>query len=118
MSWKGLGADRQLVRRKRSGGWEVSERCSYAVGENSIDFFGILYRLFPDTSVGPLGRHGSSDLFVWEQRSVPSEEKSANVRGFMGEDAMQWGQGMVGCRRYIREKVKMQISPLPHHTLG
>ena len=46
MSWKGLGADRPLVRRKRSGGWEVTERCSYAVGEKSIDFLKILYRLF------------------------------------------------------------------------
>ena len=38
-----------FVRRNRSGEWEGTERCSYAVGENSIDFRKILYRLFSDT---------------------------------------------------------------------
>ena len=55
MSWKGLGADRPLVRRERSEGREVSDRLYGPVGEKSIDFLGKLYRLFPDTSVQPLG---------------------------------------------------------------
>ena len=49
MSWKGLGADRSLVRRERSGGWEVSERLYGAVGDKSIDFLKILYRLLGKT---------------------------------------------------------------------
>ena len=32
--------------RTRSGGWEDAERMYGAVGENSIDFLKILYRLF------------------------------------------------------------------------
>ena len=58
-----------------------------AVGENSIDFPWIPYRLFPDTSVQPLGQHGSNEMFVWDKHSVPiaqplpsSVEKSAKVR--------------------------------------
>ena len=51
-----------------------------AVGEKSIDFRKILYRLFPDTSVYPLGQHGGNDLFVWEHRSVPIVEKRKKVR--------------------------------------
>ena len=42
----GIGA---FVRRKRSGGLEVTERLSHAVGEKSIDFLKILYRLFRKT---------------------------------------------------------------------
>ena len=46
--------------------------CLYgAVKENSIDFLKILYRLFPDTSIQTLGRHGINDLFVWEHRFIP-----------------------------------------------
>ena len=66
----GMGGDGAFVRRNRSGEWEGTERCSYAVGENSIDFPRIPYRLFPDTSVQRLGRHGSNDPFVWEESSV------------------------------------------------
>ena len=42
----GVGA---VVRRKRSGGWEASERLSHVIGETSIDFLKILYRLFRKT---------------------------------------------------------------------
>ena len=44
-----MGGDRSLVLRKRSEGWEVSERLYGAVGEKSIDFRKILYRLFRKT---------------------------------------------------------------------
>ena len=44
-----MGGDGSFVRRKRIGGWEVTERCSYAVREKSIDFRKILYRLFRKT---------------------------------------------------------------------
>ena len=76
--WR-MGGIRSFLRRKRSGGCEVSDRlygafgaedgwyrivCTKetermygAVGENSIDFSRILYRLFPDTSIQPLGQH-------------------------------------------------------------
>ena len=37
--------------RKRSGGWEGTERLYGAVGEKSIDFPRTPYRLFPDSSV-------------------------------------------------------------------
>ena len=70
MSWKGLGADRPLVRRERSEGREVSDRLYGAVGEKSIDFSRIPYRLFSDASVHLLGQHGSNDLIVWEESSV------------------------------------------------
>ena len=43
---QGMGRNGSFVRRKRSEGWEVSERLYGAVGENSIDFCEILYRLF------------------------------------------------------------------------
>ena len=56
--------------RYRSGGGEVSDRLYSAVGENSIDFSWILYRLFPDTSVQTLVQHGSNDLIAWEERFV------------------------------------------------
>ena len=39
----GIGS---FVRRKRGGGLEGRERLYGAVGENSIDFLKILYRLF------------------------------------------------------------------------
>ena len=42
----GIGA---FVRRNRSGGWEVTNRLYGAVGEKSIDFLKILYRLFRKT---------------------------------------------------------------------
>ncbi len=42
-----------------------------AVGEKSLDFRKILYRLFSDTSVQPLAQQVSNDLFVWVNRSVP-----------------------------------------------
>ena len=42
-----------------------------AVGEKSIDFLKILYRLFSDTSVHPLGQYWSNDLLVWELPSAP-----------------------------------------------
>ena len=38
-----------FVRRNRSGGWEGTERLYGAVGEKSIDFWKILYRLFRKT---------------------------------------------------------------------
>lgn len=59
-----------VVRRNRSGGWEVSECLSDAVGEKTIDFLKKLYRLFPDTSIEPLRQYGSNDLIAWENRSV------------------------------------------------
>ena len=65
---------------QRNGGWEGTERLYGVVGEKSIDFPRIPYRLFPDTSVHPLGQYGNNDLFVWENRSFPSVGKSANVR--------------------------------------
>ena len=65
-----------------------TERLFSAVGENSIDFPRILYRLFPNASVQTLGGHGSNDLIVWEHRSVPIVQslrffsrKGATVRG-------------------------------------
>ena len=45
----GIGGVGTLVRRERSGGWEVTNRLYGAVGENSIDFLKILYRLFRNT---------------------------------------------------------------------
>ena len=66
----GMGGDGAFVRRNRSGGWEVSECLSDAVGEKSIDFLKKLYRLFPDTSIEPLRQYGSNDLIAWENRSV------------------------------------------------
>ena len=42
--WQKMSEYRSVVRRKRSGGWEESDRCSYAVREKSIDFLKILYR--------------------------------------------------------------------------
>ena len=80
-----------FVRYIRSEGWEVSERLYGAVGENSIDFRKILYRLFPDTSVQPLERHRINDLIVWEHRSASSVEKGTKVRGNKGEGALRWG---------------------------
>ena len=44
-----MGGGGAFVRRKRSEGWEVSERLYGAVGEKSIDFRKILYRLFQKT---------------------------------------------------------------------
>ena len=83
-----MGGNESFVRRKRGRGWEGTERLFSAVGENSIDFPRILYRLFPDTSVQPLERHRINDLFVWEERSVPIVQslrffsrKGATVRG-------------------------------------
>ena len=46
---QGMGRNGSFVRRKRSEGWEVSERLYGAVGENSIDFLEKLYRLSLDT---------------------------------------------------------------------
>ena len=73
-----MGVIGSFVRRNRSGGWEVTNRLYGAVGENSIDFLKILYRLFSDThrlfsdtSVQPFEQHRSNDLFVWDNRSVP-----------------------------------------------
>ena len=54
-----------------SRGWEGTERLYGAVGEKSIDFSRIPYRLFPDASVQLLGQPGSNDLFVWEHHSAP-----------------------------------------------
>ena len=67
----GMGCNGSFVGRKRSGGWEVTDRLYGAVGEKSIDFLKILYRLFSDTSVHSLGQYGSNDLIVWDNRSVP-----------------------------------------------
>ena len=36
---------RSFIPKKRSSGWEGTERLYSAVGENSIDFLKILYRL-------------------------------------------------------------------------
>ena len=44
-----IGGVESVVRGKRNGGWEVSDRLSYAIGEKSIDFRKILYRLFRKT---------------------------------------------------------------------
>ena len=44
-----MGVIGSFVRRNRSGGWEVTNRLYGAVGENSIDFLKILYRLFRKT---------------------------------------------------------------------
>ncbi len=41
--------NRAFVRRDRSVGWEVTERMYGAVGEKTIDFLKILYRLFLKT---------------------------------------------------------------------
>ena len=68
---QGMGCNGSFVGRKRSGGWEVTDRLYGAVGEKSIDFLKILYRLFSDTSVHSLGQYGSNDLIVWDNRSVP-----------------------------------------------
>ena len=65
-----MGGNGSVVRRKWGEGWEVTERMYGAVGEKSIDFPRIPYRLFPDTSVQTLGRRGSNDLFVWEHRTA------------------------------------------------
>ncbi len=62
--WQKMSEYRSVVRRKRSGGWEGMERMYGAVGENSIDFPRIPYRLFPDTSVEPLGQHESNAPFA------------------------------------------------------
>ena len=66
-----MGENKAFVRRNQSGGWKVTNRLSYAVGEKSIDFPRILCRLFLDTSVHPLGHLGTNELIVWENRSVP-----------------------------------------------
>ena len=51
--WEILGQEMvecgAFVRRKRSGGWEVTECLYGAVGEKSIDFLKILYRLPKNT---------------------------------------------------------------------
>ena len=44
-----MGGNGAVDGRKRSGGWEVSDRLYSAVGEKSIDFLKILYRLSSDT---------------------------------------------------------------------
>ena len=46
-----MGGNESFVRRNRSGGWEDAERMYGAVGENSIDFLKILYRLFSENSI-------------------------------------------------------------------
>ena len=46
---QGMGGNGSFVGRERSEGREVSERLYGAVGENSIDFLKILYRLFRET---------------------------------------------------------------------
>ena len=66
-----MGGCKAFLRRKRNGGWEVTERLYRAVGENSIDFSRIPYRLFSGSIGQTLGQHGSNDLIVWENRSVP-----------------------------------------------
>ena len=66
-----MGGNGSVVRRKWGEGWEVTERMYGAVGEKSIDFPRIPYRLFLDTSVQPLGHLGSNDLIVWDNRSDP-----------------------------------------------
>ena len=45
----GVGGNKAFVWRYQSGGWEGTERMYGAVGENSIDFRKILYRLFRKT---------------------------------------------------------------------
>ena len=68
-----------------------SEKTLETFGKYSIDFLGILYRLFPDTSIQTLEQHGGYAPFVWENRSVSSEEKSVNVRELVNEGALRWG---------------------------
>ena len=46
---RGVGGSGTFVRWERSGGWEEAERLFSAVGEKSIDFLKILYRLFRKT---------------------------------------------------------------------
>ena len=46
---QGMGGNGSFVRRKQSGIWVGRERMYGAVGENSIDFWKILYRLFRKT---------------------------------------------------------------------
>ena len=65
-----MGDNSAFIRKKRSNGWEVTNRLYGAVRENSIDFSRIPYRLFPNTSVHPLGQHGSNDLIALEERFV------------------------------------------------
>ena len=43
---QGMGGNESFIRRIRSRGWKGTEHLSYAVGEKSIDFRKILYRLF------------------------------------------------------------------------
>ena len=100
-----IGGVESVVRGKRNGGWEVSDRLSYAIGEKSIDFLKILYRLFrisyrlfPDTSIQTLGGHESNDLTVWKHRSAHSVEKNANVRG--NRDEMDQAVG-----RFVRNGI-------------
>ena len=107
-----IGGGRLVVPWQRSGGWEVSERMYGAVGENSIEFLKILYRLFPDTSVQPLGQHRSNDWFVREERCISSVEKSASVRrrgsascvGLWRKVRRGGGQRVVGCGRFAWQK--------------
>ena len=46
---RGMGGNGAFVRRKRSGGWEGTERLYGAVREKAIDFLKILYRLSENT---------------------------------------------------------------------
>ena len=75
-----MGGCGSVVPWKWNGGWEVTDRLYGAVGENSIDFPRIPYRLFPDTSVQPFGQHSCNDLNVWDNRTVSSVENGAKVR--------------------------------------
>ena len=47
--WRGMGGNGAFVRKKKSGGWEGTDRLYGAVREKSIDFLKILSRLFGKT---------------------------------------------------------------------
>ena len=63
--------------RKWSGGWEVTNRLYSAVGENSIDFFGKLYRLSGKTLKTFLGN--PIDFFPMPPY-IPSDNVEATIR--------------------------------------
>ena len=68
MTEQGMGNDGAGNGRMRNGCTNGAERMFGLVGEKSIDFSRIPYRLFPDTSVGPLRQHGSNNLIALNER--------------------------------------------------
>ena len=77
--------------------YRLSENTGRTFSENSIDFLEKLYRLFPDTSVQRLGRNGSNICSYGRNAPLPSfsrsdssVEKSANVHRSLDEGAQNW----------------------------